>query len=544
MAWFLILAVAAVGAWLWLQRRPRVPRIVSSASAALPTGGARPMARSSGERSAEAQTLLEAFRSDEMQIPEDVDRADRDMLVRILQLLAEYTEAREAVLWEPHESPEGRLVAAAWSHGLEPPVLTDQERLFVELATSEQGLAYLPSGPYVRMMAVGLPVHTSQGAVSVHFAHAPTLATVEIEQRLRRMALEVSARYELLRARANLSVRTKRLRRMIRTAITLQGTRDPNGQEEIVVRDACLVTGAHWGALVRGTRDDSTLALVRQSEGTPDVLASGLTAQQGSLVGDVFHKGKPRLIADTRPLLESGEPLFDATPVPGGTRALIVVPIRRSEEDPCIGVLVLGRTSRAAFNTADSGAAQDFATIAAGALETAWAWQDATLSAKTDQLTGLPNRRAFEEEFERMIAETDRYGNQSALVIVDVDFFKKVNDSYGHDAGDKVLKAVGATLLAMKRTTDKVARLGGEELAILLPQTDRQGAIEAAERCRKAIEALAVRTGVGTIRVTASFGVAMYAQRSQGAGSLFDRADQALYAAKHGGRNRVEVAPD
>lgn len=544
MAWALVLAVAVVGAWLWWQRRPQMPRIIVSDNGMLPEGGARPMSRSGGERSADAQTLLEAFRSDEMPIPEDVDRDDRDMLVRMLQLLAEYTEAHEAVLWEPHDGPGGRLVAAAWSRGAEPPALDERSRMLVEHAAEEQRLTYNPTGPHLQLMAIGLPVLLSRGAVSVHFQQAPTLQHVDVETRLQRCALEVAARLELLRARANLSMRTKRLRRMIRTAITLQGARDPVSQEEIVVSDACIVTGAQWGVLVRGTRDDKTLALVRMSEGTPGALAPGLTAPRHSIVGDVFAAGKQRLMADTRPLLDAREPLFESTPVPSGTRSLITVPIRRSEEDPCVGVLVLARTSRAAFNAADAGAAQDLATIAAGALETAWAWQDATLSAKTDQLTGLPNRRAFEEEFARMIAETDRYGNQSALVIVDVDFFKKVNDTYGHDAGDQVLKAVGATLLAMKRTTDKVARLGGEELAILLPQTDREGAMEAAERCRKAIEALTVRTSVGTVQVTASFGVAMYAQRSQGAGSLFDRADQALYAAKHGGRNQVVVAPD
>lgn len=544
MAWALIIAVAVVGVWLWLQRRPRLPRIVSSEYGALPAGGARPMARTSGERSAEAQTLLEAFRSDEMPVPENVDREDRAMLVRMLQLLAEYTEASQAVLWEPQEGSDAGMVAAAWSRGAEPPTLTEQERLFVELAATEQRLAFNPSGPHLRMMALGIPVHVDAGAVSVHFAEPPSLPVDQVETRLRRMSLEVASRYELLRARTNLSLRTKRLRRMIRTAITLQGTRDPSAQEQIVVADACIVSAADWGVLVRGTHDDQSLAIARFTTDTPEVLTPGLTARQGTIVGDVFSTRKQRLITDTRPSIDGREALFDATPIPVGTRSLIVVPIRRAEDEPSIGVLVLGRKSRLPFSTADSGSAQDLAIIAAGALDTAWAWQDATMDAKTDQLTGLPNRRGFEEEFARMISETDRYGNASALVIVDVDFFKKVNDTYGHDAGDQVLKAVGTTLLAMKRTTDKVARLGGEELAILLPQTDRQGALEAAERCRKAIEALGVRSNVGTIRVTASFGVAMYAPRSQGAGSLFDRADQALYAAKAGGRNQVVVADD
>lgn len=544
MAWSLVLVLAVVGAWWFWRQRAAMPRIDAAPVSDLPAGGARPLARNSGERDAQTQTLLEAFRSDEMQIPEDADRDDRSMLVRILQLMADSCEAHEAVLWEPAEGTDGLLLAAAWSRGSEPPALPEQERLLIDLAASEQRTTFNPSGSQLRLMATGVPVSVGRGAVSVHFREAPTLEQAEIELRLRRFALEVTARYDLLRARATLAVRTKRLRSMIRSAITLQGTRDPIGHEEIVVRDGCVVTGAQWGVLVRGNLDDDRLAVVRISEGTPGAIVTGLTAKQNTIVGEVFSAGKGRLHADTRGLIHPDIQLFDATPLPSGTRSLIVVPIRRSDHDPSLGVLVLGRTSRAPFNPVDLGSAIDLGTIAAGALDTAWAWHDATMTAKTDQLTGLPNRRAFEEEFQRMISETDRYGNESALVIVDVDHFKKVNDTYGHDAGDQVLKQVGATLLAMKRTTDKVARLGGEELAILLPQTDRQGALEAAERCRKGIESLAVRTGVGTVRVTASFGVAMYSTRSGAAGALFDRADQALYAAKHGGRNRVVLAPD
>ena len=128
-----------------------------------------------------------------------------------------------------------------------------------------------------------------------------------------------------------------------------------------------------------------------------------------------------------------------------------------------------------------------------------------------------------------------------ALVMVDIDHFKKVNDTYGHEAGDAVLVAVGQLLMAARRTTDFVARLGGEELALLLPQTDASGAAELAERLRAKVEALRVRTAVGEVRVTASFGVAMYQARSGASGRVYERADRALYAAKNGGRNRVEL---
>jgi diguanylate cyclase (GGDEF)-like protein len=130
-----------------------------------------------------------------------------------------------------------------------------------------------------------------------------------------------------------------------------------------------------------------------------------------------------------------------------------------------------------------------------------------------------------------------------ALALVDLDFFKKVNDTFGHEAGDAVLVAVSKALQKDRRALDTVARLGGEELALLLPSTTMEGAREVAERVRARIEALEVATAAGLIRVTASFGVAIYRSRVGDHGEMFDRADRALYAAKRAGRNRVELAP-
>lgn len=543
MAWALVIALAAVGVWWWRSRLERAQMTASTAVDAGEQGGARPMTRTSGERGVDSRTLFDAFRSDELPIPDEAERDDRILLVRILGFLTEYMGAHEAALWEAQEGEGGLLVASAWSRGIDPPALTEGERLLLELAASEQRATSNQGGAGLRLLCAGLEVNGGRGVVSVHFREDPAASKLELAERLQRFAPEVAMRHELVRARAILAMRTKRLRAMIRTAITLQGSRDPIALEEVIVRDAGRVTGADWVFLVRGNRERELPAIVRVSDGVPGAFRERLTAHRDTLVGEVFYSGKHRVLTDARVLVSSGEAVVDATPLPSGTLSLVAIPVRRSESEPSIGVLVLGREQRNGFTLTDSHAAQDLATIAAGALDTAWAWQDATLSAKTDQLTGLPNRRAFEEEFARMIAETDRYGGEAALVIVDVDHFKQVNDTYGHEAGDQVLKAIGATLSDMARATDKVARLGGEELAMLLPQTDRDGAMEAAERCRKAVEALSVRTNAGTVRVTASFGVAMYQERSGAAGALFDRADQALYSAKHAGRNRVILAP-
>jgi diguanylate cyclase (GGDEF)-like protein len=234
--------------------------------------------------------------------------------------------------------------------------------------------------------------------------------------------------------------------------------------------------------------------------------------------------------------------VFDDAPLPEGTGSLLVVPLQRSDQEPVLAALVCGHPDRKGLQPSDAAALRELGVIAAGALETAWAVQAETERARTDQLTGLSNRRHFEEAFQRMIGETDRYGGSAGLILADVDHFKKFNDTYGHEAGDQVLIAVARALQGERRTTDFVARVGGEELAILLPQTDGQGVMEVAERCRVSIERLVVRTATGEIRVTSSFGVAMYTARSGNGNKLYDRADKALYAAKHGGRNRVELA--
>jgi diguanylate cyclase (GGDEF)-like protein len=220
---------------------------------------------------------------------------------------------------------------------------------------------------------------------------------------------------------------------------------------------------------------------------------------------------------------------------------LLVVPLRRSEQEPVAGALLCGHRSPRALRTTDAHAARELGVIAAGALETAWAVQEATERARTDQLTGIANRRHFNEMFARMIGETDRYGGSAALVLADIDFFKNVNDTYGHEAGDEVLIAVAHALAGERRTTDFAARIGGEEIALLLPQTDVQGAREVSERLRARVESLVVKVRDTEIRVTASFGVAMYTARSGAGPRLFERADKALYVAKNGGRNRVEL---
>jgi diguanylate cyclase (GGDEF)-like protein len=164
----------------------------------------------------------------------------------------------------------------------------------------------------------------------------------------------------------------------------------------------------------------------------------------------------------------------------------------------------------------------------------------AELRAATDGLTGLPNQRAVHETLKRMVAQAGRTVEPLALVLFDLDRFKQINDTFGHSRGDDVLAAVGDAAAHAVRTSDFVGRLGGEEFAVMLPGTDREGARKVAENLREAIAALAV-TGIER-QITASFGVAVLPEDAPEAQAILRAADRALYQAKANGRDRVELA--
>lgn len=157
-----------------------------------------------------------------------------------------------------------------------------------------------------------------------------------------------------------------------------------------------------------------------------------------------------------------------------------------------------------------------------------------------DGLTGLSNRRAIMSELSSRFQVAHRYGRPLSVVLCDLDFFKKVNDTHGHPAGDAVLRVFAEITAQTFREPDLVGRIGGEEFLVLLPETDVEGAMVGAERLRKALEATPVDIGGTLLRVTCSLGVAARREDDPEPGALVGRADAALYKAKAAGRNRSE----
>lgn len=161
-----------------------------------------------------------------------------------------------------------------------------------------------------------------------------------------------------------------------------------------------------------------------------------------------------------------------------------------------------------------------------------------------DGLTGLLNRRAIEALLDREAQRLERFNQPFSILLIDIDHFKLVNDRFGHPAGDQVLVEVARRLEAEAREVDHVARYGGEEFCVLLPHTEHEGALQAAERLREGVCARPIAWGQSMVPVTISMGLVCANDPRESLQSLLRRADEALYQAKEGGRNMVVSAPD
>jgi len=218
-------------------------------------------------------------------------------------------------------------------------------------------------------------------------------------------------------------------------------------------------------------------------------------------------------------------------------KSLLVLPLLSADE--AIGTLTLVARAEKRFNKDIREMLAVIANQVAISLQNGFLYKKMVTMATTDGLTGLTNHRSFQERFEDLLQRAQRHGHKVALLLCDVDFFKKVNDGYGHPVGDEVLRRVAKVLQEVPRKIDIPCRYGGEEFAVLLDNVDVVQAKAVAERIRIEISKVVVETEKGPLSVTQSVGVAVFPEDGRDRATLIERADLALYHAKHTGRNRV-----
>jgi len=261
------------------------------------------------------------------------------------------------------------------------------------------------------------------------------------------------------------------------------------------------------------------------------------------LLGDLGLPVQRRPDDDAGPRMEILGDALDAPAVIRVTRRVralhglgntLSVPLRT--EQGLVGAIVVSRRTHDAWEPSARRLVLGAASEASAALARARTFREAAVGAQTDALTGLPNRRYF-EEFCSLLARRRRAGDGISVLMVDIDKFKNLNDRYGHPVGDLVLRAVGEAIARTVRDDDVPARIGGEEFAVLLRNPGPNVAAEVGERVRLAVRAIDLEA-VGVPGVTVSVGVAN-ARPDEPIPAVIDRADQALLRAKRGGRDRV-----
>jgi diguanylate cyclase (GGDEF)-like protein len=253
------------------------------------------------------------------------------------------------------------------------------------------------------------------------------------------------------------------------------------------------------------------------------------------IIGRVLNEGLPIRTKDIRGIegfkgFPSGHP---------DIKNILAVPIILGEE--IIGELMLAnRTGIDEFSEEDEDLLLTLAFHAALAIEKANLHEEVVRLASTDSLTGLNNHRVFHERLDMEVKRAERFGRELSLLMLDIDYFKRFNDTYGHIYGDEILERIACIMSEnIRDNIDSAARYGGEEFTIILPETQLEGAMKTAERIREKIENHKIKVDGKQAGVTISIGVAIYPDDAKGKEDLIGKADKALYLAKRIGRNRV-----
>ncbi len=319
------------------------------------------------------------------------------------------------------------------------------------------------------------------------------------------------------------------------------GSLDPEELFRVILDEARKLTGARKGSLMVPEAGNGALR-VRAAVGMAEKVAERLRLRAGEgIAGRVFATGEPIIVHDIEldpRFRRKNRPRFD-------TRSFLCLPIRKNGHT--VGVLSLSdKATGEPFEPQDLDVLETVLAQATLAIERSTYWAQSKELRRlsiTDGLTGLLNRRYFQERLAEELDRASRHSHPLSLILIDIDHFKHYNDTNGHPAGDKALVLLGRILRASVRAIDVVSRFGGEEFAVILPETRKREAVEIGERIRREVEAFYFpgeeRQPAG--KLTISMGVAAFPEDARDLRGLIQRADRALYLAKARGRNRIEA---
>lgn len=293
-------------------------------------------------------------------------------------------------------------------------------------------------------------------------------------------------------------------------------------------------------------RADFVAITLLQGEYHSIVMAEGLYAK--NLIGMEFSKNEGmvgQVMKINRSLPAGAEyrgpaPIFSKEQRFPDFGSLLILPLQKEKGDS-IGALTVAARKPGVFAKHRRDILELIAAQVAIKIGLAQAHEQLNKIAITDGLTNLANRRTFQHAFDVMLNRAQRRSGHLCLILCDIDYFKRINDTYGHPFGDLVLKIIADTLAETVRKVDLVARYGGEEFAIILEDSDENGGREMAERIRKKVEALSLHKDNNTVTMTISSGLAAFPEDGDKKSQLIDHSDQALYHAKASGRNCIKV---
>jgi diguanylate cyclase (GGDEF)-like protein len=358
-------------------------------------------------------------------------------------------------------------------------------------------------------------------------------------QMVRGFALQLSLVMEKQHLQAGIQEKVRELQVVQEASRQFLSCLEPEQLFEAVLGEARKITGARKGSLMLAGNGEGELAVKAVSGMTGNVVQKLRVRSGQGVAGRVFATGDPIVVRDIETDTRFGRknrPRY-------ATRSFLSLPI--SMDGRIVGVLNLSdKLDGEIFCEEDLHLLQTIATQATIAIErTNYYTQSQELRriSITDSLTGLLNRRYFQERLAEEVDRATRHGKPLSLMMIDVDHFKAFNDTHGHPAGDKILVMIARCLREGVRTIDVVSRFGGEEFAVILPETRKEEALEIGERLRLEVESVyfpGEETMPGS-RLTVSLGVATFTEDARDLKGLIQKSDRALYQAKAQGRNRI-----